>query len=386
MSDVRMRSGTAQQYWPIARRFAFVDSRSGDGNAFGTFCSSQPYVAGVNLPLARRNHVSALLLLLLLAFLGCSQKSAAWKDPSPHTTQFVPVDKDVQLEVLDWGGSGTPMILLAGGGNTAHVYDDFAPKLTVRHHVYGITRRGFGASGYSATDNPSDRLGEDVLAVIDSLKLNRPILVGHSIAGVELSSVANSHADRVAALVYLDAAYPYAFDNGQGTSMKQIQDLHPPQPPPPGASDLSSFSALQKYYERVDGFRTPAGELHQQRESSPNGAVGKERQFPGSALLMSLVTGGAKKYTSIPVPALIIFANPHNMGAWVENNTDPSIQRAARDYSTALFTLVSRQEKSVEDAVPTGHVVTLRGAHHYVFLSNEADVLREMGVFLSKLQ
>ena len=168
--------------------------------------------------------------------------------------------------------------------------------------MYGITRRGFGASGYAPTSNPSDRLGEDVLAVIDSLKLNKPILVGHSIAGVELSSVANSHPDRVTALVYLDAAYPYAFDNGKGTTMKQIQELHPPQPPPPGASDLTSLNALQKYDERVDGFRTPTGELEQQRELSPDGAVGKERQFPGGALLMSLVTGGAKKHTSIPVP------------------------------------------------------------------------------------
>ena len=32
-----------------------------------------------------------------------------------------------------------------------------------------------------------------VLAVIDSLKLKRPILVGHSIAGAELSAVANSY-------------------------------------------------------------------------------------------------------------------------------------------------------------------------------------------------
>jgi non-heme chloroperoxidase len=50
-------------------------------------------------------------------------------------------------------------------GNTAHTYDEFAPKLTASYHAYGITRRGFGASGFSATDDPTDRLGEDVVAV-----------------------------------------------------------------------------------------------------------------------------------------------------------------------------------------------------------------------------
>jgi len=45
--------------------------------------------------------------------------------------------------------------------------------------VYGITRRGFGTSGYSATQTLAERLGEDVVAVIDALKMNRPVLVGH---------------------------------------------------------------------------------------------------------------------------------------------------------------------------------------------------------------
>jgi alpha-beta hydrolase superfamily lysophospholipase len=101
------------------------------------------------------SHCSRLAGLVLLAFLAVplhSQSSAVWKDPSPHTTRFITVDKDVRLEVLDWGGSGRPIVLLAGGGNTAHIFDDFAPNLTAHYHVYGITRRGFGASGYSATD------------------------------------------------------------------------------------------------------------------------------------------------------------------------------------------------------------------------------------------
>lgn len=64
-----------------------------------------------------------------------SQNPAPWKDPSPHTTQFVGVGENVRLEVLDWGGSGKPIVLLAGGGNTAHVFDEFAPKLTADYHV-----------------------------------------------------------------------------------------------------------------------------------------------------------------------------------------------------------------------------------------------------------
>jgi pimeloyl-ACP methyl ester carboxylesterase len=288
------------------------------------------------------------------------------------------------LEVLDWGGSGRPIVLLAGGGNTAHVFDNFAPKLTAHHHVYGITRRGFGASGYSATHDPADRLGDDVVAVIDALNLQKPILVGHSIAGVELSSIANSYPNRVGGLVYLDAAYSYAFDNGKGPNIMEIQKLQGPQPPPPSQTDLASFGAMQKYYERVNGFLFPEAELRAQRESTPDGGVGRQRDLPGTALFMPLMTG-TKKYTAIPVPALVIFANPHSQGIWVDENTDPSVRTAARAYSTALEALVERQENSVSDGVPNAHVITLPGANHYVFLSNESQVLKDIHAFIADL-
>jgi pimeloyl-ACP methyl ester carboxylesterase len=324
------------------------------------------------------------ILLVLLGTPLFSQSASAWKDPAPHKSRFISVDEGVKSEVLDWGGSGRPLILLAGGGNTAHIFDDFAPKLTGSYHVYGITRRGFGASGYSDMKVPADRLGDDVLAVINSLKLRRPILVGHSIAGAELSSIANSHPDRVACLIYLEAAYSYAFDDGKGTSVMVAQALKAPQPPPPNAADLASFSALGSYYERVNGFRFPEAELRQQREPTRDGAVGKHRNVPGGAMLMSLIMG-PKKYTDIPVPALVIFANPHSQGTWVDDNSDPSVRAAADAYTNALTPLTTTQEKAVQDGVPMAHVITLPNAHHYVFLSNEAEVLREMRAFLAGL-
>jgi non-heme chloroperoxidase len=324
------------------------------------------------------------LLLVLLAAPVLSQGTPAWKDPSPHITRFIEVDRNVKLEVLDWGGSGRSLVLLAGGGNTAHVFDDFAPKLTDHYHVYGITRRGFGASGYSETEDPADRLADDVLAVIDSLKLKRPILVGHSIAGAELSAVANSHSDRVAGLIYLEAAYSYAFDNGKGSSIMAAQSLTAPQPPPPDAADLASFSALGNYYERVNGFRFPEAEIRQQWEATPDGAVGKDRNAPGGAMLMSLIMH-PKKFTDIPVPSLIIFANPHSLGPWVDYTTDPSERAAAKAYCAALAPLTEKQEKAVREGVPPSYVITLPNSHHYVFLSNKADVLREMHAFLTAL-
>jgi hypothetical protein len=54
-----------------------------------------------------------------------AQPATTWRDPSPHRPRFVTVDSSVRLEVLDWGGSGRPIVLL-GCYLSAHVYDDIA--------------------------------------------------------------------------------------------------------------------------------------------------------------------------------------------------------------------------------------------------------------------
>ena len=64
----------------------------------------------------------------------------------------------------------------------------------------------------TAPNYTADRLGDDVIAVIDALQLDRPVLAGHSVAGEELSSIGSSrHREKVAGLIYLDAACSYAY-------------------------------------------------------------------------------------------------------------------------------------------------------------------------------
>src|SRR6185312_6332668 len=51
--------------------------------------------------------------------------------------------------------------------------------------------------------------------VLDALHLEHPVLVGHSIAGEVLTSVASRYPGRVAGLIYLDAFAEFAFSDGQ---------------------------------------------------------------------------------------------------------------------------------------------------------------------------
>jgi len=312
-------------------------------------------------------------------------KETLWKtDASPHTISFVTVDKDVKLEVLDWGGTGRPVVLLTGLGNTAHIFDKLAPKLTATYHVYGITRRGFGASSspaYDTVNYAADRLGDDVLAVLDSLKIDKPVLVGHSIAGEELSSIGSRHPEKVAGLVYLDAGYAYAYyDRARGDLLldaidlrKQLDQLLPgagPQDPKPLVQELlqTSLPQLEKDLQ----------EQQKMLEIMPPPPPQQKKQPPSAG---SAIISGEQKYTDIHVPILAIFAVPHNYPK--DFLKDNPTARAAAEASDLART--GAQAKAFETGLPSARVVRLPNADHYVFNSNEADVLREMNAFIGSL-
>jgi non-heme chloroperoxidase len=324
--------------------------------------------------------LSAVVLpIVWLLFPLCAQESPAWRDPSPHRVQFVTVDHDVRLEVLEWGGSRRALVLLAGLGHTAHVFDDFAPKLTAGYHVYGITRRGFGASSIPDSGYDADRLADDILEVLDSLKLTRPVLAGHSIAGEELSSIGSRHPERVAGLVYLDAAYPFAFAGGKGMTLQDMEDLNKilPDAPKPSAADLASFSAYQAQLRRFTGVKIPESQLRQEFVSAPDGSVGNPRTPPR---VPEAVLAGVKKFDEIRAPALAICADPQDW-PWGRNSKDPAMR-------AAFLTLVAYKAKftkAFREGVPAAHVVRIKG-NHTIFISNEAEVLREMNAFLATLK
>ncbi len=335
---------------------------------------------------------------------------AEWADPSPHSVQFITVDKDVKLEVLDWGGSGRSIVLLSGLGNTAHVYDDFAPKLTKDYHVFGITRRGYGASSKPASGYEADRLGDDVIAILDSLKLERPVLVGHSIAGQELSSVASRFPDRISGLVYLDAAYQYAFDsNGliekttEGSKLEAKapasggesasssgeepapQPIPVPQPPPPSEADLSSVSNLRSWTIRTRGFAMPEAEMRRSLIISPDGRIIGNRRAPEETRHASqAIMQGHRSYRNIPVKCLAIFPDNPTKEPWMKESESEVLKQIA-EIESKMPNYFENLAAAFEKGVPSARAVVLTGAHHYLFITNEEEVLREMHSFLESL-
>src|SRR5689334_818897 len=76
---------------------------------------------------------------LLAAWRRSDAEWAEWVDPSTRHVRFIALPgaagKPVRLELIDWGGQGPALVLLAGLGENAHIYNDLAPGLTDRFRV-----------------------------------------------------------------------------------------------------------------------------------------------------------------------------------------------------------------------------------------------------------
>lgn len=354
---------------------------------------------------------------------------AQWQDPSTHHVSLVQVEKDVRLEVLDWGGSGRPVVLLAGLGNTAHVFDDFAEKLKTEHRVIGITRRGYGGSSSPEQGYTTDRLADDVIAVIDTLGLKKPVIVGHSIAGLELSAIGSRHAARVGGLVYLDATFTWDpqfeasawygisewrehLDQLQAklsalakqpddpmpliselletawpaleSDLREFQKADRGRPPRPAAAeaDLQTFAAVREWYARGSRVRLPEAEFRQMLATDAEGRPTMKRRWPPR--VPQAILAGRQMFTNVSAPALAIF------GIWNDPGnadlTDPQQRANAEAYSAVQKARVSRRVNSFRQIAPAARVVVIERTDHYVFVLHETDVLREMRAYVSGLQ
>ena len=56
----------------------------------------------------------------------------------------------LNFHYLDWGTAGKPpFVLLHGGAQTAHSWDDFAPVVRNDYHIYAFGQRGHGDSDWA---------------------------------------------------------------------------------------------------------------------------------------------------------------------------------------------------------------------------------------------
>jgi pimeloyl-ACP methyl ester carboxylesterase len=295
-------------------------------------------------------------------------------DTSGHKVSFVTVEPSVQLEVLDWGGTGQALVLLAGMGDNAHVFDEFAYQFNDRFHVIGITRRGFGRSSQPAQGYDLDTRARDDITVLDKLNIHDAVFVGHSVAGTELNKLGAVYPDRVRKLVYLDG-----LDLGSGGWATLPQ---PPPAPENAAAELESVQRVAAASACDDGYRKPLAAICNMIRTDRSGKVIGAITPP--EISRKIFEGlQPAEYDRIQAPALGIFnkITPQYRLPYYWY-LDPATQEKFDRSIDSLARWIEGAIQRFRSEVKNSRVIELHDTNHYVFIVDEALVVRETRKFL----
>jgi non-heme chloroperoxidase len=319
---------------------------------------------------------------LLAAWRRTAAEWADWVDPSAKRVRFIAVPskagRTIPLEVLDWAGHGPAVLLLAGLGETGHIYNDLAPHLADRFRVIALTRRGHGASAH--VDSSScvlDTLVADIRALMDSLQLQRASLIGHSIAGAEITRFAARWPERTDKLVYLDASHDFA-------GIDSILSQNPAWPPrfssPPGTA-TDTLNATRNRLKRYRfGYWSDALESGILRLPDPDEAC--------MNALLNDATVHPKEYPAVRAPALA-FTPRYTMQNWffyLDPVADRVKWKGGEHWLTRLVQpWLDAGHQRFRREMPTSQTIEFQGDHHF-FNSQPAWALREIRKFLLSSQ
>jgi pimeloyl-ACP methyl ester carboxylesterase len=304
-----------------------------------------------------------------IVLMFCLSESRAAAAPLPSNipaakTGFVTANA-IKLHYVDWGGTGETILFLPGFNDTAHVYDDFAPRFTNRFHVVGLTRRGVGESDKPKTGYDTSTRVEDIRQSLDALGIHKVNLVGHSMAGDELTLFATRYSERVEKLVYLDAAYDRT-----------------PEGWIAGLSDPTNRPGM-KQRMRMEALGLPgASDIHVDKMPPPD-------EWAILVATHKAVFAFRPDYTKVQAPALAFYAdtaNQHYPLRWLPDGADASLRAKAEAWwKQKGHALMRESVEQFRREIPHGEIVELNDAKHYMFRGDTADqVAAKIREFLLK--
>ena len=328
---------------------------------------------------------------LVIAALLSLVSSCATTSPAAHAPANEPTHEPrslvmtganaVPLHYLDFSGRGDPVLLLAGAGNSAWIYLDVGKELARDHQVFALTRRGHGESGLPETGYDLDTLAEDIRLFLEHTKLAKVVLIGHSLAGAELTHFAGRYPKRVSSLVYLDAAY-------DRSTQAATLEADPIEDPAPTAEDRATVASFIDYVHRTrrDLARHWTAPVTRDLAVSvvlrPDGTAGwRTSSIFGS--YWAATSAAAPEYSRVTAPALAIYAVESEAYRLPANATPELAAELAAFESGALASWRTTSIAQFRRGIPGGEVVEMDAGHH-MFVHRPKETLELIRAFLAR--
>lgn len=283
-------------------------------------------------------------IVAALASLAAIRAFLLWFLPrfTSGRTRFVTAN-GIEMQYVDWGGHGEALLLLPGLGNDAYVFYSFARGFTDRFRVLALTRRGFGRSQKPENGYDVSTRVEDIRAFLDELKIRQVNLVGHSMAGDEMTMFAARHPGRVIKLVYLDAA----IDRYHTASEMCRSD--------PAATRFARRLCLElkddPHAQQITVLHLPRPEI-----------------WRATVECMKATDEFRPDYQAIEAPALAIYAmsEVHPRAAYVWSSAKRKVMNSW--YTANVIANIRRSMEQFKREMRFGKVVEMPNADHFLFV------------------
>ena len=153
--------------------------------------------------------IVAILLTIVLMETGCGTTSpspSAISTAIPSTIISVEPHRrsvaldGVTLSILE-AGTGDPVIYVHGVVTTSNIFPKYLAAYSPAFRGIAVDLRGYGDSEKPASGFTVKQFSRDLIALADTLGIQKPVWVGVSMGGMILQQLALDYPDRVRALV-----------------------------------------------------------------------------------------------------------------------------------------------------------------------------------------
>lgn len=242
------------------------------------------------------------------------------------------------------GDHGPAIILIPGLGSGSWVWENTVKQLERNHILYVVTLAGF--NGHPSIDGPKmENALSSLLALINARKLNKPVLVGHSLGATLSIWFAQQHPDKIAG-VFAVEGLP-VFPGTENMPVDQRPAMAQSIKAQMTGMTQEAFAAQQMQYMRYIGVIDDklAQRIAQLSSKSDPAAVA---DYMSELMSMDI----RKSMAAIKVPLLEV--SPYNAADFASRNITEEGKRTY--YQTLLH------------GAPQVQVVSINGARHFPML------------------
>lgn len=327
-----------------------------------------------------RNTFPIIVSFIIWPLMSCQsyEKKSSMESKPKYFEGFIQ-SGNVKIHYLDWGGSGQPLILIHGLGDSPYIFQDIASALKNNFRIIAYSRRGHCKSIALDDIYTNEELVSDLKLLVDRLKIEKVNLLGWSMGGNEITEFAIRYPDRTNKLIYLEAGYDMS-DKEFEIFLKSLPRSFLPSP-----VDLRSLDSYRKWYH---SFWFPDIEWNETIESNLQASVivnndSSITTIPNdstSRLILRSAMKYHREYDRITAPAIIIYARPYLFPP----SQDPSIVKLYDSIESNLLSnwRVNSMNRIRKEFKNAAIIEIPKGSHTSLIFSSRDTLIRSVSSFL----